>query len=88
LTYGVDAPKNVDIARAHLECVELCARSYYEDGMTKKLTGKETKVTQNPKKPVAAELQDDDLQQVTGGLQSTGPTMPKPPKPCITDLFS
>jgi hypothetical protein len=38
----------------------------YEDGMTKKLTGKETKVTQNPKKPVAAELQDDELQQVTG----------------------
>lgn len=54
--------------------------------MTKKLTGKET--TQNPKKPVAAELQDDELQQVTGGLQSTGPTMPGPTKPCITDFSS
>jgi bacteriocin-like protein len=54
--------------------------------MTKKLTGKETKVTQKPKKPVAAELQDDELQQVTGGLQSTGPTMPGPTKPCITDF--
>ena len=47
--------------------------STYEDRMTKKPTGKETEIKQNPKKPVAHELQDDELQQVSGGLAASRP---------------
>jgi bacteriocin-like protein len=52
----------------------------YEDGMTKKPPGKETEIKQNPKKP---ELQDDELQQVSGGLAARVPTIPDPPV-CIS----
>jgi bacteriocin-like protein len=55
----------------------------YEDGMTKKPPGKETEIKQNPKKPVAPELQDDELQQVSGGLVARVPTIPDPPV-CIS----
>jgi bacteriocin-like protein len=53
--------------------------------MTKKPTGKETEIKQNPKKPVAHELQDDELQQVSGGLAASRPAAAAEPV-CISKL--
>jgi hypothetical protein len=36
--------------------------------MSKKISGNGSKIKQDSKKPAATELQDDDLQQVAGGL--------------------
>ena len=36
--------------------------------MSKKISGNDSKIKQDFKKPAATELQDDDLQQVAGGL--------------------
>ena len=57
----------------------------YEDRMTKKHTGKETEIKQSPKKPVAHELQDDELQQVSGGLAASRPAVAADPV-CISKL--
>lgn len=57
----------------------------YEDRMTKKHTGKETEIKQGPKKPVALELQDDELQQVSGGLAVNRPAVAVDPV-CISKL--
>ena len=57
----------------------------YEDRMTKKLTGKETEIKQNPNKPVARELPDDELQQVSGGLAVSRPAVAADPV-CISKL--
>jgi bacteriocin-like protein len=57
----------------------------YEDRMTKKHTGKETEIKQSPKKPVAHELQDDELQQVSGGLAASHPAVAADPV-CISKL--
>ena len=57
----------------------------YEDAMTKKISGKDSKITQDSKKPGAPELQDDDLQQVSGGLAARRATDPTDPV-CISKL--
>jgi len=57
----------------------------YEDRMTKKPTGKETEIKQGPNKPAARELQDDELQQVSGGLAASRPAVAADPV-CISKL--
>jgi bacteriocin-like protein len=57
----------------------------YEDRMTKKLTGKEAEIKQNPNKAAARELQDDELQQVSGGLAASRPAVAADPV-CISKL--
>lgn len=57
----------------------------YEDRMTKKPTSKEAEIKQGPKKPVAHELQDDELQQVSGGLAASRPAVAADPV-CISKL--
>jgi hypothetical protein len=56
--------------------------------MTKKLTGKDIGTKQSTKKPAASEsLQDDELQEVSGGLLVTRPTEPIVGKPvCVSNL--
>jgi bacteriocin-like protein len=53
--------------------------------MTKKHTGKEAEIKQSPKKPVTHELQDDELQQVSGGLAASRPAVAADPV-CISKL--
>ena len=53
--------------------------------MTKKISGKDSKIKQDSKKPSAPELQDDDLQQVSGGLAARGVTDPTDPV-CVSKL--
>jgi len=43
----------------------------YEDAMTKKISGKDSKIKPDSKKPGTPELQDDELQQVSGGLAAS-----------------
>jgi hypothetical protein len=57
----------------------------YEDAMTKKPTDKENTIKQNPAKPVASELQDNDLQQVAGGLAANHPAVAIDPT-CVSKL--
>jgi bacteriocin-like protein len=56
-----------------------------EDAMTKKSSGNDNKIKQDPKKPGAPELQDDELQQVSGGLAATRTAQPTDPV-CISKL--
>ena len=54
--------------------------------MSKKIAGNENKIKpQDSKKPIAPELQDDDLQQVAGGLAARALTDPTDPV-CISKL--
>jgi cytochrome c553 len=53
--------------------------------MTKTPNSKPTKVEQKPKKPVADELRDDDLQQVSAGLAASRPAAALDPV-CISKL--
>jgi hypothetical protein len=53
--------------------------------MTKKPTDKESKIEQNARKPAASILQDDDLQQVSGGLAANHPAVGTDPV-CISKL--
>ncbi|MEH2565252.1 bacteriocin [Bradyrhizobium sp. AZCC 2289] len=53
--------------------------------MIKKPAGKQTEIKQNPNKPVAHELQDDELQQVSGGLAASRPAVAADPV-CISKL--
>ena len=53
--------------------------------MTKKSSGNDNKIKQDPKKPGAPELQDDELQQVSGGLAATRTAQPTDPV-CISKL--
>jgi bacteriocin-like protein len=53
--------------------------------MTKKPTGKETEIEKNPNKRVTHELQDDELQQVSGGLAASRPAVAADPV-CISKL--
>lgn len=53
--------------------------------MTKKPTSKETKVQPKTSKSGAAELRDDDLQEVAGGLAVNHPTVPVDPV-CVSKL--
>ena len=53
--------------------------------MTKKISGKDSKIKQDSKKPGAPELQDDDLQAVSGGLTARRVTDPTDPV-CISKL--
>jgi hypothetical protein len=57
----------------------------YEDVMSKKISGNESKIKQGSKKPGAPELQDDDLQQVSGGLAAGHAALPTDPV-CISKL--
>jgi hypothetical protein len=58
----------------------------YEDAMTKKISGNESKIKQqDTKKPGAPALQDDDLQQVSGGLAANHAALPTDPV-CISKL--
>jgi hypothetical protein len=57
----------------------------YEETMTKKPTDKESKIEQNARKPAASILQDDDLQQVSGGLAANHPAVGTDPV-CISKL--
>jgi hypothetical protein len=54
--------------------------------MSKKIAGNENKIKQQgSKKPAATEVQDDDLQQVTGGLAANRVARPVDPD-CISKL--
>jgi hypothetical protein len=53
--------------------------------MTKKSARNENKIKQDSKKPGAPELQDDDLQQVAGGLAANHPAVAADPV-CISKL--
>ena len=53
--------------------------------MTKKSACNENKIKQDSKKPGAPELQDDDLQQVAGGLAANHPVVAADPV-CISKL--
>jgi hypothetical protein len=54
--------------------------------MSKKIAGNENKIKpQDSKKPIAPELQDNDLQQVAGGLAANRATDPTDPV-CISKL--
>ena len=54
--------------------------------MSKKIAGNENKIKQQgSKKPAATEVQDDDLQQVAGGLAANRATDPTDPV-CISKL--
>ena len=57
----------------------------YEDAMTKKISGNDSKIKQDSKKPAATELQDDDLQQVAGGLAANHAALATDPV-CISKL--
>ena len=57
----------------------------YEDIMSKKISGNESKIKQGSKKPGTPELKDDDLQQVSGGLAAQRATDPTDPV-CISKL--
>jgi hypothetical protein len=57
----------------------------YEDVMTKKISGNENKIKPDSKKPVAPALQDDDLQQVAGGLAASRLADPTDPV-CVSKL--
>jgi hypothetical protein len=60
-----------------------CFRTY-EDVMTKKISN-DSKIKRDSKKPGAPELQDDDLQQVAGGLAVSHAALPTDPV-CISKL--
>jgi hypothetical protein len=53
--------------------------------MTKKISGNDSKIKQDSKKPAATELQDDDLQQVAGGLAANHAALATDPV-CISKL--
>jgi hypothetical protein len=53
--------------------------------MTKKISGNDSKIKQDSKKPAATELQDDDLQQVAGGLAAGHAALATDPV-CISKL--
>ena len=53
--------------------------------MSKKIAGNENKIKPDSKKPAATELQDDDLQQVSGGLAANRVARPIDPV-CISKL--
>ena len=53
--------------------------------MSKKISGNESKIKQGSKKPGTPELQDDDLQQVSGGLAAGHAALPTDPV-CISKL--
>jgi hypothetical protein len=53
--------------------------------MTKKISGNDSKIKQDSKKPGTPELQDDDLQQVSGGLAAHRAADPTDPV-CISKL--
>ena len=54
--------------------------------MTKKISGNDSKIKQqDSKKPAATELQDDDLQQVSGGLAASRGAQATDPV-CISKL--
>ena len=53
--------------------------------MSKKISGNDNKIKPDSKKPAAPELQDDDLQQVAGGLAATRTALPTDPV-CISKL--
>ena len=53
--------------------------------MTKKISDNDSKIKQDSKKPGTPELQDDDLQQVAGGLAASRVTAAKDPV-CISKL--
>lgn len=58
----------------------------YEDVMSKKISGNESKIKQqDSKKPGAPQLQDDDLQQVAAGLAANHSALPTDPV-CISKL--
>lgn len=53
--------------------------------MSKKISGNDSKIKQDSKKPAAPELQDDDLQQVAGGLAASHAALATDPV-CISKL--
>lgn len=53
--------------------------------MSKKISGNENKIKPDSKKPAATEVQDDDLQQVSGGLASNRAALQAEPD-CISKL--
>ena len=53
--------------------------------MSKKISGNDSKIKQDSKKPGAPGLQEDDLQQVTGGLAASHEALPTVPV-CISKL--
>jgi len=53
--------------------------------MSKKISGNDNKIKPDSKKPAAPELQDDDLQQVAGGLAANRVAQPVEPD-CISKL--
>lgn len=53
--------------------------------MTKKISGKDSKIKQDSKKPGTPELQDDDLQEVAGGLAANRGAQTTDPV-CISKL--
>jgi len=57
----------------------------YEDVMSKKISGNDSKIKRDSKKPAATELQDDDLQQVAGGLAAGHAALATDPV-CISKL--
>ena len=58
----------------------------YEDVMNKKISGNDSKIKQqDSKKPAATKLQDDDLQQVAGGLAASHAALATDPV-CISKL--
>jgi len=57
----------------------------YEDAMNKKISGNDSKIKQESKKLAATELQDDDLQQVVGGLAANHAAVTVDPV-CISKL--
>ncbi len=81
---GLGSKMSLVLSDLHSSAARQAFFRTYEDVMTKKISN-DSKIKQGSKKPGAPELQDDDLQQVSGGLAATRATDPTDPV-CISKL--